>query len=119
MGSSLQKKPSRQPQRLAPAREGLAPIEETAQRDEADLPGHLEVPLVRIRVQALRASRIGERVVVEGEGSVLLVTGKHGVLGEVPPSFERILRQGWALNGTLRFADPDRPAATIIVQRAR
>ena len=119
MGSSLQKKPSRQPQRLAPSREGLASVEDTAQRDEADLPNHLEVRLVRIRVQALRASRIGDPVVIEDEGSVLLVTARHGVLGEVPPSFERVLRQGWAWNGTLQFADPDRPAATIIVPRAR
>lgn len=118
MGSSLQKKPNRQPQRLGPPREGLAPVEETAQRSEADRPEHLEVPLVRIRVRALQASRIGDSVVIEDQGSALLVTGKHGALGEVPPSFERILRRHWALNGILSAADPDRPAATITVYRA-
>lgn len=118
MGSSLQKKPSRQPKRLGSPREGLALGKETSQPDEVNPPGHFEVRLVRIRIHALRASRVGDPVIIEDRGSVLLVTGKHGILGEVPPSFEQILRQESTLDGMLRAADPDRPSATIIVHRA-
>lgn len=118
MGSSLQKKPSRQPEGLGSPREGLVRLQETAQRNEADLPDHLEVRLVRIQVQALRVSRVGDRVVIADQGSVLLVSGKHGVLGEVPPHLERIVREEYALNGVLSVADPDRPAATVSVPRA-
>ena len=113
MGSSTRKKTSRQPRRLAPAELGSAGGEwdETLDSDV------LSVPLVRIRVNVLRRTVEGERVRIVEDTAGLLVWVSRGVLGEIPPHYERAVRQGPYVTGRLTKLRLEPPSAVVSLSR--
>lgn len=117
MGSSQRRKPTRQPPVLSFRGGGTeGPREETTTTTETDSLEALRVPLVRIRVEVLRQSSVGDSVTLVSTNTELLVSSVRGVVGEVPPHYEQPVRRGGFTDGVLVTADPDKPAATIVVR---
>ena len=117
MGSSHRRKQSRQPTTLNIREGGPAPHWEGAMTTAVDQPVEFRVPLILIRVDVLRQSSVGDSVLVIGGDAQLLVSGPHGVLGEVPPHYEHALRRGGFTVGVLASVEPSKPAATVVFRR--
>lgn len=118
MGRSQRRKPNRQPETLSFRGGGSGQgLPEGTTTPEKNRPEELVVPLVRVRVDVLPRSTVGEAVVLFGVDERLLARGTNGILGEVPPHYVHPLRRDGFTVGTLDSIELAEPAATIRFRR--
>ena len=87
--------------------------------NDVNQPDEFRVPLIRIQVDVLRQSSVGDSVLVISGDARLLVSGSHGILGEVPPHYEYALRKSGFTFGVLASVEPSKPAATVVFRRGQ
>ena len=117
MGSSLRRKPGRQPEIVTVRGGDPIGLWEPGPAGEANPQEEIVIPLIAIRVAVLRRSRVGEALAIEDDQSGLVARGFHGVVGGIPPHYEEVLHQGRVTRGILAAIEPDRPAAKMVVRR--
>ena len=115
MGSSRTRKSSSQPQTLGLPGDAHVPIWEPGEAGQRNRPDSIVISLIRIRLDSLRLSRVGDMVTLSDDLSGLLVLAPHGTLGQVPPHFEDALQQGGFSVGVLVTLELDPPRAKIKV----
>ena len=117
MGSSQRRKPGRQPVTVTVRGGDPIGLWESGPTGETSPEEELVIPLIAIRVAVLRRSRVGEALAIEEDPSGLVARGARGVVGEIPPHYEEVLRQGRVTRGILAAVEPDRPSAKMVIRR--